>query len=142
MMNIKNGLVLLVLLFTQIACAAEVTEVDVKGLEKLIASGVTVIDVRTPGEWKQTGIVEGSIPIMFFDEKRQAHPQQWMQQASEFIDPNTSVAIICRTGSRSKAVGDFLVKQHKYQNVYNVTGGIKDWVISGNKTIKPTLEDS
>jgi rhodanese-related sulfurtransferase len=52
------------------------------------------------------------------------------------------VAIICRTGSRSKAVGNFLAKQHKYQNVYNVTGGIKDWVISGNKTIKPILEDS
>jgi|TARA_B110000238_G_C16006030_1_gene386695 rhodanese-related sulfurtransferase len=141
-MNIKNGLMLLVLLFTQLACAAEVTEVDVKGLEKLIASGVTVIDVRTPGEWKQTGIIEGSVPIMFFDEKRQAHPQQWMQQASEYIEPSTPVAIICRTGSRSKAVGNFLAKQHKYQNVYNVTGGIKDWVISGNKTIKPILEDS
>ena len=142
MMNAKNVIILLVLLFAQIVCAAEISEVDVKGLEKLIASGVTVIDVRTPGEWKQTGIVEGSIPIMFFDEKRQAHPQQWMQQASEYIESNSPVAIICRTGSRSKAVGNFLVKQHGYQNVYNVTGGIKDWVISGNKTIKPTLEDS
>ena len=136
MLEIKNWLIIFGLLFTQAACTAEVVEINAQGLEELLASGVTVIDVRTPGELKQTGIVEGSIPIMFFDEKRQSHAQQWMQQASKYIEPESQVAIICRTGRRSKAVGDFLVKQHSYQNVYNVSGGIVAWKANGNKTVE------
>ena len=136
MMRMKNWLIILGLLFSQSACSAEIAEVDAKGLEALMASGVTVIDVRTPGEWKQTGIVEGSIPIMFFDERRKAHPQQWMQQASMHIKPESPVAIICRTGNRSKTVGTYLVKEHGYQNVYNVTGGIVGWLAKGNPTVR------
>jgi rhodanese-related sulfurtransferase len=136
MLGVKNWLIIFGLLFTQGAHAAEVIEVDVQGLEKLISSGVTVIDVRTPGEWKQTGIVEGSIPIMFFDEKHKPHVQEWMQQASNYIEPDSQVAIICRTGNRSKTVGNFLIKQHGYQNVYNVTDGIKGWIAKGNKTVE------
>lgn len=120
----------------QAAYAAEVTEIDVQGFEKLIASGVTVIDVRTPGEWKQTGIVKDSIPIMFFDGMGQPHVQVWMQQSSQHISPDKEVAIICRSGNRSKVVGNFLIKQHGYEKVYNVTGGIKAWIAQGNKTVE------
>ncbi len=136
MLSIKKWLIIFSLLLTQAAYAVEVAEVDVQGLEKLIASGVTVIDVRTPGEWKQTGIVEGSIPIMFFDEKRQPRTQEWMQQASNHISPDRPVALICRSGSRSNIIGNFLVKQHGYQNVYNATGGINAWIAQGNKTVE------
>ncbi len=94
-----------------------------------------MIDVRTPGEWKQTGIVEGSVPIMFFDEKRMPHAEEWMQQASKHINPDSPVAIICRSGSRSKVVGNFLIKEHGYQHVYNVTGGIVSWIAEGNKIV-------
>lgn len=136
MSNLKKWLFIIGILFAQTACTAELGEVDALGLEKLIDSGVTVIDVRTPGEWKQTGIVEGSIPIMFFDEKRNAHAQEWMQEASNHIKPGEPVAIICRSGRRSAAVGEFLIKEHGYQQVYNVTGGILGWVAKGNKTVK------
>ncbi len=136
MLNIRNWIAIFGLLFTQVACTAELAEINAQELEKLITAGVTVIDVRTPGEWKKTGIVEGSIPIMFFDEKRKAHAQEWMQQASMHIKPDSPVAIICRSGNRSKVVGNFLIKQHGYQNVYNASGGIKAWVAKGNKTVK------
>ncbi len=135
MLNLKKWLIIIGIVFSQTACTAELGEVDAQGLEKLMASGVTVIDVRTPGEWKQTGIVEGSIPIMFFDEKRNAHAQEWMQQASKHIKPGDQVAIICRSGRRSAAVGEFLIKEHGFQHVYNVQGGILGWVAKGNKTV-------
>ena len=115
---------------------AEVVEVDAEEFQKLIVSGVTVIDVRTPGEWKQTGIVEGSIPIMFFDEKRKPLTQQWMQEASKYIQPDSQVVLICRSGNRSRIIGNFLVKQHGYSNIYNVSRGIKDWMAKGNKTVE------
>ncbi|MFK7794049.1 MAG: rhodanese-like domain-containing protein [Gammaproteobacteria bacterium] len=136
MLGIKTRLIVFSLFMLQSVYAAEMVEVDVQGLEKLMASGVTVIDVRTPSEWKKTGIVEGSIPIMFFDGMGQPHVQVWMQQSSEYITPDKQVAIICRTGKRSKVVGDFLIKQHGYESVYNVTGGIKAWIAQGNNTVE------
>lgn len=35
--------------------------------QKLVDSKIKIIDIRTPSEWKTTGIVKGSFPIMFFD---------------------------------------------------------------------------
>ena len=135
MLVIRNCLLVVCFLISQ-ATFAEVIEVDIEGFEKLIASGVTVIDVRTPGEWKQTGIVEGSIPIMFFNEKRKPLIQQWMQESSKYIQPESQVALICRSGNRSRIIGNYLVKQHGYQNVYNVSKGIKSWIAKGNKTVE------
>jgi rhodanese-related sulfurtransferase len=30
---------------------------------------IKIIDIRTPAEWRETGIVKGSYTIIFFDEK-------------------------------------------------------------------------
>lgn len=133
-MYLRNCLLAFGLLFSSVVFS-EVVEVDADGLKELMASGVTVIDVRTPGEWKQTGIVEGSIPIMFFDGKRKPRVDAWLGEATKYIKPDRPVAIICRTGKRSKIVGNFLIKQQGYQQVYNVVGGIKDWKAKGNKTV-------
>lgn len=119
------------------ASFARPVDVDVDQLKKLMAAGVVVIDVRTPAEWDKTGIVPASHAIMFFDERRKAQPQLWMQQASQFIAPDQQVAIICRSGTRSYAVGEFLAVRHGYKQVYNVKGGIKAWLKAGNATVKP-----
>ncbi|MEM8844967.1 MAG: rhodanese-like domain-containing protein [Pseudomonadota bacterium] len=119
------------------AIFAEVVNIDIHQLKSMLKEDVVVIDVRTPGEWKSTGIVEGSIPIMFFDEKRKPLTKEWMQQASEHISPNKKLILICRTGNRSGAVGNYLVKQHGYQNVYNVKGGIVTWKKAGYTTVSP-----
>ena len=130
------GMFILLVCLSSSAFSAEVKDINVDELKNLISEGVTVIDVRTPGEWNQTGIVEGSIPIMFFDEKRKAHPRQWLDLASNHVQPSDKVAIICRTGSRSKVIGKYLIRQHGFESVYNVKGGIVSWVKSGNKTVK------
>jgi len=135
MSKLKIGLLLVCVALCQ-TIFAEVVEIDEEGLKQLMAAGVPVIDVRTPGEWNKTGIVGGSIPIMFFDEKRKPQAQQWMQEAEEYIQPEREVAIICRTGNRSKTVADFLTNQHGYKKVYNVTGGITNWLAKGNKTVE------
>lgn len=129
--------IFVLLLFTMASAhSAEVKDIGIDELKALMSEGVTVIDVRTPGEWAQTGIVDGSIPIMFFDEKRKAHPIKWLNSASSYIQPGKKVALICRSGNRSKVIGKYLVKHHGYQHVYNVKGGIISWVKHGNKTVK------
>ena len=116
---------------------AEVVDINIKEFQTLLASGTVVIDVRTPREWQQTGIVEGSIPIMFFDEKRKSRTQLWMSKAENYSSPDEELILICRSGNRSKLIANFLTQQHGYKRIYNVKDGIKEWLRLGNKTVAP-----
>jgi len=116
---------------------AQPQNINIQQLKQLLDDDVVLIDVRTPGEWEQTGIVPGSLAIMFFDEKGRANPQLWMQQASQYISPDHAVAIICRSGNRSFTVGRYLMAQHGFKQVYNVEGGIKAWKKAGHSTMRP-----
>ena len=104
-------------------------------LKKLIARRVTVIDVRIPYEWEDTGLIQNSIPILFFDEKGRAQEELWIKQASNFINPKKDVALVCKTGRRSRVVAECLALHHGYKNIYNHKGGIQSWIAEGNKTI-------
>lgn len=130
----KMVLALCLLLMIPVS-VAQFSEIDIQQMKALMDADAIVIDIRTPGEWKQTGIVEGSIPIMFFNEKRQPLTESWLKQASEYVTPDKQLVLICRTGSRTRLVGNYLVKQQGFQQVYSVDGGIKRWVAEGNKTI-------
>ena len=135
-MNIRVYL-LLITVFLPSLLLAEVVDINIEQFKELRQGNVIVIDVRTPGEWKQTGIVEGSHPIMFFNEKRQPLIEQWLQETAELIHPEQELILICRSGNRSGQIANYLSKQHKFVRVYNVQGGIKDWIAQGNKTVQP-----
>ena len=135
MINLTRIFILLILFMCN-AVYAEVVQVDAEKLKQLMQSGVTIIDVRTPAEWKQTGLLEGSVPIMFFNEKRQPLTEQWIQQAAEIVSPQDELVLICRSGNRSNMIAHYLSKQYKFVRVYNVQYGIKDWIAKGNKTVK------
>ncbi len=133
-MTIARSIFIAALLFSN-ALFAEVVQIDADKFKQLMAAGVTVIDVRTPGEWQQTGIVEGSYPIMFFNERRQPLTQDWMQQTAELISADEELILICRSGNRSGMIANYLSKQHQFVRVYNVERGIVDWIKKGNKTV-------
>ena len=69
----KSLLALAFLLFA-LPTRAELVNIDSAELARLIAKGVPVIDIRTKPEWDETGIVPGSHPLTFFDEKGDADP--------------------------------------------------------------------
>jgi len=91
--------------------------------QKLIDSKVPIVDIRTPGEWKETGIVKNSIPIMFFNEQGSYDVNAFLTELNAKVDTTKQFAIICRTGSRTAIIADFLSKQLHY-NVVNVKDGI------------------
>ena len=121
------------------SCEDKITEVDSSGLKTLMANGVPVIDVRVPYEWHDTGIVDGAVPIVFYDEKGQPQPETWMIQASSYLNHDKGVALICRTGRRSRAVAAYLKEYNGVKHVYNVGSGIKGWLEEGNETLCPLL---
>ena len=116
------------------AAHAEVTDIDNAALARLTASGVPLIDVRTAPEWDQTGIVQGSHLLTFFDQRGNANPTEWLNKAKAIAKPNEPVIVICRSGSRSGAVSRFLSQNAGYTKVYNVKNGIAGWTREGRPT--------
>ncbi|NJD25453.1 MAG: rhodanese-like domain-containing protein [Betaproteobacteria bacterium] len=106
---------------------AEVIDIDNAELERLARSGVPVIDIRTAPEWAETGIVAGSHLLTYFDEKGRADPPAWLEKVKPIAKPGEPVILICRSGNRTKAAGQYLSQQAGYATVYNVKSGIKGW---------------
>lgn len=93
-------------------------------LEKMVKEGAPIIDIRTPGEWKE-GVIPGSHKIMFFNENGDYDVQKFMQKFTKVVkDKNQPFILVCRTASRTKVVGNFLSKQMGYQKTRELTGGI------------------
>lgn len=92
--------------------------------QKLLDSKIKIIDIRTPGEWVHTGIVKGSIPIMFFDERGNYNLDVFLDELNKNIKPGERFALICNTGSRTKVLGVPLGQEMGY-NVIDLKGGIQ-----------------
>ncbi|MBK7901283.1 MAG: rhodanese-like domain-containing protein [Azonexus sp.] len=119
---------------TALSARAEIIDVDNAELARLMAAGVPVIDVRTAGEWEETGIVPGSRLLTYFDDNGKADPPAWLAKAQAYAKAGQPVAVICRSGNRTKAVSRYLSQEAGYAKVYNVKGGIKAWIAEGRPT--------
>ena len=100
--------------------------------------GVPVVDIRTPEEWSETGVIEGSRLLTFFDAQGRYDVRAWLSElatiASSRDDP---VALICDSGGRSALVGHFLDAQLGYRHVFDVPGGIARWLAEDRPTVEP-----
>jgi rhodanese-related sulfurtransferase len=106
------------------------TNVSNTELQALLAKKVTLIDIRLPEEWKETGIVEGSHPLTLFEKNGQV-ARDFAQKLQEIASPEQPVALICRTGNRTRAGAEMLAAVG-YKQIYNVTHGIKGWIGEGH----------
>ena len=132
---LRSVLLLTVLLAVSPTVHAEVSDIDSAALERLIASGVPVIDIRTPAEWHQTGIIEGSHLQTFFDELGRYDARAWMSAVRSIAASDQPVVLICHSGGRSGAVSRLLTTQFDYRQVYNARAGIAQWITEGRPTV-------
>ncbi|MFO1352819.1 MAG: rhodanese-like domain-containing protein [Gammaproteobacteria bacterium] len=126
--------------FVSLPLFAEVIQTDNQQLKQLIEQGVAVIDVRTPKEWRETGVIPGSHLLTFFNEAGQYDAKVWLQQLEAIARPDQPLAIICAVGGRSKIISHFLDSEAGYKKVHNVTKGIREWIQAGNPTAKPDAQ--
>jgi len=98
---------------------------------KIVDSGIKIIDIRTEPEWFQTGIIKGSIPITFFNERGGYDVEAFLNELNKHIKRGEEFALICRTGNRTTAVSDFLGRNG--YNVINLKGGIVSLLRQGYK---------
>ena len=97
--------------------------VSVQEVNKAMASkeNVTIVDVRTPDEYK-TGHLKNSVLLTLDTIESKA--------AQVLPDKNQKLYVYCRTGVRSaQAVAE--LKQMGYTDVHSMEGGITSWQNSG-----------
>jgi len=120
-------------LFSLAAVTAQAEVTHIQPDEELLNSDITIIDIRTEGEWQQTGLVAGAIPITFFDEQGQYDARAFLSSLEEHVNSDEPFAIICRTGNRTRAISGFLSDQG-YQ-VVNLQGGIHALMAEGYQPV-------
>jgi rhodanese-related sulfurtransferase len=106
------------------------TNVGNEGLKGLVDEGVTLIDIRRPEEWRETGIVAGSRGLTFVDEIGRVTPG-FLERLTAGIRPDEPVALICRTGNRTDVLARHMMEHLGYTQVYNVRDGIMGWIGAG-----------
>lgn len=115
---------------------AEILNIDNAELARLQAKGVPVIDVRTPEEWRDTGVIKGA-RLMTFSVSRGFDKAAWLKQEQQVVKSGEPVVLICRSGRRSKAVADYLESQPGKENIYNASGGMDGWKSEGRPVVAP-----
>lgn len=115
---------------------AEIKDIDNNTLQKLLKEKIAIIDIRAPEEWKETGIIEGSHLLTFFDKNGRYNVEKWVKDLEKIVKKDQPVILICRTGNRTLPVGDLLDKKIGYQTVYNVKNGILKWIKENQPVVK------
>lgn len=136
-MTVVKHLLLLPLLALILAGCTEppYTNIDNDELQKLMAEGIPLYDIRRAEEWHSTGVIRGSRRLTFFDKNGNVNPD-FMPRFSRQIDKNDPVIVICRTGNRTNSMARYLVEKLGYTKVYNVKNGISRW-ISEKRPVSP-----
>ncbi len=114
---------------------AGVGQITDQQLNQMMQQGTRVIDIRRPEEWKQTGVVEGSHLLTFFDKKGNYDMEKWLNNFNHIVDKDQPFVLICRTGNRTGLLSNFLDKKLGYKNVNHAFRGISSWIRTGNKVV-------
>ena len=121
----------LLFLFTY-ATFAEVINIEATP-EFINSTKMKIIDIRTPHEWRETGVVKGSYTLTFFDERGNYDIERFLNGLNKIVKKDEKFALICRTGSRTGMVSNFLGNKLNY-HVVNLRGGILNLLRNGYKT--------
>ena len=131
----KKVLILL-FLFSGLLMAG-LKDLNPQDVERLKNEGIVLIDIRTSPEWDQTGIIEGSVLLTFFDMYGRYDIDKFMKEFKKYVPTkDTKFILVCRTGSRTKSVGDFLANELGYKNAMHLVGGIYAWMREQKPTVK------
>lgn len=115
---------------------AEIINIDIAEVIRLQEKGVPVVDIRTPQEWRDTGVTEGA-RLMTYSFSGNFDKAAWLKQLQQVSKPGEPVILICRSGRRSAAVAEYLESQPVKGKIYNASGGMNAWKSSGRAVVAP-----
>ena len=135
-MKVRTLTITIFLMISSMSLFAEIVEVNNDKIDKLIKVGVPLVDIRTEREWYETGVIDQSNLLTFFDKYGNSKVEEWITKFEKIAGRKDPVIIICRSGRRSRIVANYLVQKENYLTVYHATNGIKSWIESNNKIVE------
>jgi len=139
-MPIKYIFIFLFLFSSKILIAAELINLSTSDVNKKLTQNALIIDIRTPQEWQNTGIIPGSHPVKFFDKNGKYDAEQWLTTVKQLqTSPDQAIILVCRSGGRSGKVGHYLTDNLGISNVSHLTNGISSWIKEKRPTEKACI---
>jgi rhodanese-related sulfurtransferase len=118
----KFAIAVAAILATAGAIAAESRISADQAFDRVQKGQLTLIDIRSPQEWRKSGIPKGSKPITMHNPGgRRAFKNEILKAVNG--DLNRPIALICAVGGRSHWAQRFLRKQG-FTNVQDVSEGL------------------
>lgn len=96
----------------------DIPQIDVAELERLLAEGAPLLDVRNPDEFEEAR-VPGGVLVPLAD----------LPDRLDDVPSGEPLLIICRSGGRSQRACEFLAADGR--TTMNVAGGTLAWIESG-----------
>ena len=85
-----------------------------------------ILDIRTPEEY-ETGYIEGAVNTDYYSDTFRKNLSK--------MQKNRTYLVYCRSGNRSGKTFE-IMKELGFEQVYNMTGGMNDWMAEGFPVIK------
>jgi rhodanese-related sulfurtransferase len=100
-------------------------------LALLLTEGIPLIDIRRPLEWEETGIIDGSRRLAFFDDRNNYDLDLWLEGFDKLADRKIPFILICGHGVRTGNLGSYLEGRPDFGRVLHLQYGIAGWIESG-----------
>ena len=100
------GFIMLLGLSLSSAYSAEVLSAP-EALERMQSGELILIDIRSPGEWKESGIAASAIPLSIHEDGFLTGLEKIQAE-----NPGKQIALICATGGRSARIQNELEKRN------------------------------
>lgn len=114
---------------------ARITEVPAAALDAGTLAGLTVIDVREPGEYAQ-GHLPGAVnlPRGVLEFQIEAHPAMACTTADALQGRDRPLLVYCLSGGRS-ALAACSLQELGFTHVRSLAGGVKAWSEAGRPLV-------
>ena len=106
----------------------KVENLDPEAVERELADGAVLVDIRDAEERTANGSIPGAIHVSRGMLEFRADPTSPYHQAP--LDPSQRVILHCASGGRS-ALGAVALQEMGYDNVAHLDGGITAWKDAG-----------
>lgn len=97
---------------------------------EMTAPGVLLVDIRTPPEWTETGVIDGAALVEFRGAER------FLKTVGPALEDGRDLVLICRSGNRTQAAARALSGRIP-NKIISVEGGMKRVIAAGYQPVKP-----
>ncbi|WP_292025432.1 rhodanese-like domain-containing protein [Maritimibacter sp. UBA3975] len=93
-------------------------------VDQMRETGGLIVDIRTPPEWAETGVIEDAVLLTFSD------PERFLAQVGPALADGRDLILVCRSGNRTRAAAQVLADRIP-NRIVSVEGGMKRVIASG-----------